>query len=696
MPRTAPTPPRGGRPRPPLSAAGRAGRVLVPLLALLALSGPAFAAEPMVMKPQYRATVDRGVMVPMRDGKRLYADVIRPDAPGRFPVIIEYHPYRRGQHEPHVYFAERGFIGVRLDVRGTGGSDGINTDEYHPQEQLDGVDAVEWFAAQPYSSGSVGMFGWSYGGFTALQVAMQQPPHLKAIIPIYATDYRYSDDCHYTRGGNMRLYYDVGCYGGSMVALNALPPYPELPNWQELWKERLEKNEPYLLKWMHQQVDGPYWRPASVRPHYDKVKCPTYLMAGWHDGYVNAMLRMYTKLDAPKKLLVGPWVHKRPDTSVPGPRIDYLNECCRFFAQHLRGEDTGIMSEPAVTSFMQDRVPPVRTLDSLPGSWRSDADFPVAGTRELRFDLAGDGRLAMDAGARDRPQSELTYAYDPAVGVASRYWSAGMMPHYLAADQREDEARSLVFTSGPMEKDVRILGWPRVVVHAAATASVVSFVAKLSDVAPDGTSALISDGSLNGTRRDSLADPEAMEPGRFYQLEIPMTPTGWKLAAGHRLRLAISSGDFPNLWPTPEQAEVTLRHGGDRPSHVILPAVPESVLPAVTFLPSPAPEQAKLTFEELSPLTVIHDQFSDRVMVRKERENVFRTWVDRRHPADTTIIATHSYQVDQEGDAIKAVAEVAVRSDSTHFHIDIHLTVTKNGQPYFEKKWSGKELRRML
>ena len=191
--------------------------------------------------------------------------------------------------------AERGFIGVRLDVRGTGGSDGTNTDEYVRQEQEDGYDAVEWLAKQSYSNGNVGMFGTSYGGFTSLQVAMNRPPHLKAIAPMYATDYRYTDDCHYTRGGNMRMYYDVGTYGGSMVGMNALPPLPDLtgPDWADIWRERLNKNEPYLLKWLKNQLDNPYWHGASLRPDYGRIQCPVYVIAGWRDGYANAMMRVF-------------------------------------------------------------------------------------------------------------------------------------------------------------------------------------------------------------------------------------------------------------------------------------------------------------------------------------------------------------------------------------------------------------------
>ena len=240
-----------------------------------------------VMKPKYKVRIERNIRIPMRDGAHLSADLIRPDADGRFPMIMEYHPYRkddisRGGFDAHWYFAERGFIGVRLDVRGTGTSDGVNTDEYVPQEQLDGYDAIEWLAKQPYSNGNVGMFGTSYGGFTALQVAMHQPPSLKAIVPLYATDDRCTDDCHYSRGGNMRMYYDVGTYGGSMVGMNALPPLPELAgaDWAETWKSRLEKNEPYLLTWLKNQVDGEYWRRASLRPGYDRIKCPVFHIAG--------------------------------------------------------------------------------------------------------------------------------------------------------------------------------------------------------------------------------------------------------------------------------------------------------------------------------------------------------------------------------------------------------------------------------
>jgi uncharacterized protein len=572
------------------------------LMSLSSLSLPVLLAaaadgtKPVILKPTYKVRIERAVMIPMRDGKRLSADLIRPDAEGRFPAIMMYHPYRkddvgRGGVGEHYYFAERGFVAVRLDARGTGSSEGTNTDEYLPQEQEDGYDAVEWLAQQPWSNGSVGMYGASYSGFTALQVALHRPPHLKAIVPVYATDDRYTDDCHYTPGGNMRMYYDVGSYGGWMVAMNALPPLPELvgPRWAELWQQRLEHNEPYLLKWMKHQVDGPYWRNGSLRPGYDRIQCPVFLIAGWRDGYPNPMLRMYTHLKVPKKLWVGPWVHTLPHGSVPGPRIDWINEASRCFAHWLRGEKTGIMDESPVSFYMQEYARPDRTLDITPGQWRNDTDFPVADTKEMSFYLGEGGKLASQAEASPR-QDYDEYEYLATVGVSNGFWSGGGIPFYLPDDQRADEAYSLTFTTEPIREELNLLGWPKVILHGSSSARVATFVAKLADVAPDGHSALIVDGSFNGTRRKSYTEPSPLTPGEIYELNIPMWPTGWVLKPGHRLRLAISSSDFPNLWPTPEPARNRIYRGGCYPSRgdstnsAAVEAAPTPILatPAVT------------------------------------------------------------------------------------------------------------------
>jgi putative CocE/NonD family hydrolase len=203
---------------------------------------------------------------------------------------------------PHHYFAARGYVGVRLDVRGTGSSEGVTGDEYSPAEQQDAVDAIAWLAAQPWCTGAVGMFGISYGGFTSLQAATHAPPALRAIIPMHASDDRYTDDCHY--GGGALRDYDTGRYGNRMLGWNALPPDPEVvgADWERIWDARLRGNEPWLLEWLRHQVDGPYWRSGSVRPDYARIRCPVFAIGGFRDGYVNAPLRLLQHCRAPGRI----------------------------------------------------------------------------------------------------------------------------------------------------------------------------------------------------------------------------------------------------------------------------------------------------------------------------------------------------------------------------------------------------------
>lgn len=667
----------------------------------------------------YKVRTVRGVIIPMRDGVKLSVDLVRPEQEGKFPIVMEYSPYRRSSlFGWQTWFAERGFVAAFLNARGTGGSEGINTDEYTVGEQLDGYDAVEWLARQPWSNGNVGMIGLSYGGFTAIQVAMHRPPHLKAIIPIYATDDRYTDDCHYSQGGNMRMPVDVGAYAGFMVAMNALPPYPEVagPAWAKIWKHRLENNEPYLLKWMKEQVDGPYWRNGSLRPDYGRIQCPVFLIAGWHDAYASAQLRMFKHLTVPKKILCGPWVHYTPDSSVPGPRIDAFNEAARFFAHWLKGEDTGLMREPPVSIYMQEYATPDRTLDIIPGHWRNDPDLPVPGSKDLPLYLAANNVLAKQPNTSQTGESD-EYEYHPTVGVTNAYWSSGAIKYALAEDQRPDEAYSLVYTSAPFEQEVKLLGWPQVIVHASSSARVATFVAKLSNVAPDGHSALITDGSLNGTRRASYTDPTPMTPGEIYELRIPMLPTGWVVKPGHRLRLAISSSDFPNLWPTPERARNSIHRSKSYLSRLILPVVPDSKLPPPQFRPaqnSASPGGAP-QFERLDhgPNTqqVLYDQITGDVSVLRHvvlstliegnlgsliREFTFRCSASSRDPAHSSIVAMHRFELKREDGTIEAKADSAIRATKDAFHIIINLNVTRNGMPFFNKQWTASEPRRLL
>ena len=350
----------------------------------------------------------RNVWIPMSDGVRLAADVYAPagpaaDAhPGPWPVVVDYIPYRKDELRPqlldtYIGLARAGYPVVRIDIRGTGASEGVNVDEYTPQEQADGVEAIEWLAAQPWCDGHVNLNGISYGGFTALQLAALQPPHLTSIIPIDFTDDRYTDDCHY-RGGLPRMYYDISWYGTRMIAWGAMPSDPDAVTggWASTWEEHIARNEPYLLNWLRHQVDGPYWRNGSVGDGR-AIRCPTFLIGGWVDGYMNAPLRLFQNLTCPKKVLIGPWNHALPDAAIPGPRIDYVREMVRWLDYWNRGIDTGIMDEPPVQVFVQHWQPVVVDRIDSAGEWRSEVSWPAPGANERTLHLASGGRLAADA-----------------------------------------------------------------------------------------------------------------------------------------------------------------------------------------------------------------------------------------------------------------------------------------------------------
>ena len=522
----------------------------------------------------------KNVMVPMSDGTHLAMDLHVPECEDwertPQPLLLEYIPYRKDDSAPYTPyqndFAKNGFIGARLDCRGTGSSEGINTDEYTEQEQLDAVEAIEWIAQQPWSTGKIGMIGASYGGFTCVQVAAHKPSHLTTIIPIYFTDDRYTDDCHY-RGGAWRCYYDIGAYGISMVGMNAMPPYPEYSGerWADVWEQHLENNTPYILEWLAHQTDGPYWRPGSIRGRYEDVACPVFMIGGWRDGYPNPPLRCFEHLDVPKRMLIGPWNHARPNVAVPGPRIDYIAEVVRWCDHWLKGEENGVMEEAPINVYVQSYDEPHADRLDTTGYWRLEHELAPEGSEAVTYRLGEGECLSRDTSGGETGSD--AYEYRPTVGIAGGLWSGGV-PFGLPSDQRVDEIHSLNYTTDPLTESTEIFGRPTMKLFVSSTAPVMCFVGRLCDVAPDGTSALVCSGVLNATRRNSLEDPEPLEAGETYELDIELDATAWRFEAGHRIRLSVCSADFPNLWPTPYEGTNRIYRGGDASSQLILPSVP--------------------------------------------------------------------------------------------------------------------------
>lgn len=671
-------------------------------------------------------TVRWDVRIPVRDGLELAANLWLPvpghGAPGEtFPAILEMIPYgkdswrRNGDTGRGEWFAARGFALCRLDVRGTGGSPGVATDEYEDDQTADGFDAVEWLAAQPWCNGNVGMWGISWGGFTAIQVAMLRPPHLRAILPMYATDDRYRDDVH-IRGGCVTAS-EKSQYAVSQLGMNAMPPLPAVREpgwrdgpWREAWRERLEATPPWLFAWMREQTDGPYWRRGSLAPHYDALDCAVFTVAGWNDSYVDPAFRMQEHCRAiPIRTLVGNWVHSFPDDAYPGPNLNWLHEAVRFFGAHLRGEATGWDEEPALTWFEHAWAEPEAFPVAWPGRWRSAAAVPVPGTEASALRL-GAGTLAADGPFLDGSD---TLPHRATVGTSGPLsWGAGGAPNGLARDLRPDEAHGLVYTSAPLDAPVSVIGVPEAVLHVSATMPVAACVVRLSEVAPSGVSALVAQGVLNLTHRDSDSEPAPIEPGRVYEVAIPMRATGYRFSRGHRVRLTVHTALWPILWPTPHPGELRVHRGPSTPSRLVLPVLPDDVAtlepPAFDLTPAgvrdvgggedepwtwdvagdPTTGEVAVTIGEGGASTLEDGSrvySAERLVLRSSDAAPARTRLD------TDVV--YAWTGPDFDVSIRATGSIA--SDEAAFDVAVDLDVELDGEPFFTRRWAERIPRRL-
>lgn len=662
--------------------------------------------------------IRRNVRIPTRDGLTLSADLYLPAAVrdgARVPVILEMIPYRKDDWRyatdlaRMTYLAQHGYAGCRLDVRGTGSSDGVALDEYTQAETDDGVDAVAWLAAQPWCTGKVGMWGISYGGFTAIQVAKARPPALKAIVPMYATDDRYLLDVHYI--GGVKTVSEMAQYAVSQVAMNALPPTPAYAgdDWQAQWRARLEATPPWTLEWLRQQQDGPYWRRGSLAPDYGAITCAMFLIGGWNDGYTDSVLRMLEHCtNAPRKGLIGNWVHSLPDSAYPGPNIDWLHAMVRFFDHWLKGVGNGVMSEPMLTYLQREFTMPEAFPPTQNGGWQSTSAYPTSPRTTQTWYLHA-GALATSPPADSRVDH---YPHRPTLGTrASLCFGGGMGPNGLARDLRPDEAESLTFTSTPLDAPLDVLGFPEVELWLRVTAPTANVVVRLTDVAPDGTSALVATGVLNLTHRDGHDAPELLDSDTIYRVSVPLKATGYRFLPGQRLRVSIASGWWPVLWPSPYRADNFVHTGPDTPACLRLPLLPpdREALPPPRFKTTPADLLTVGTWSGEPPVwEIIEDVLGDAVTVRVRDGDETRlpggmaiytaeelTMTARRQdPADVTLQNSVVYRLDDGTHATDVRADGTFQSDATHFHFAVDLTVHLDGAEFFRRNWREAVARR--
>jgi uncharacterized protein len=697
--------------------------------------------------PRYATDVRWDARIPVRDGLELSANLWLPVPPAgdpveRVPAILEMIPYGKDNWRRNAdtargeWLAARGFALCRLDVRGTGSSPGIADDEYTVAETQDGYDAVEWLAAQPWCNGNVGMWGISYGGFTSIQVAALRPPHLRAILPMYATDDRYRDDVH-IRGGCVTA--SEKCqYAVSQLGMNAMPPHPPFLGdaWREAWLARLEQTPPWLMAWIREQTDGPYWRRGSLAPDYGSLGCAVFQVAGWTDAYVDAAFRIQERCvnAASVRTLVGNWVHAFPDDAYPGPNLDWLHELVRFFDRYLKDVDNGWEREPALVWYEHEWAEPEPFPASWPGRWRAAPAVPVPGilARELRL---GPGRLelgplgpgspgptpeagaidsvhaAPEAGASDSVDAVPHRATTGTSGALS--WGAGGSPNGLARDLRPDELRGLVYTTGELTDAVSVIGQPEAVLHLSATMPVATCVVRLSEVSPSGVSSLVATGVLNLTHRRSDTDPAPMPVGGPpEEVRIPLRTTGYRFSPGHRIRLTVLTSYWPVLWPSPFPGELRVHRGPAAPSRLVLPVLPDNVVlpPVPAFRTDPVELREVGSYEEDVPEWRIEEDVlrgTTRVTIfdggGSAQEDGSRLYSSERlvltaadgDPARATLESDVVYRWSGFGAQADITARGSIASDASAFDVTVALDVRLDGEAFFAREWRERIPRRL-
>jgi hypothetical protein len=513
--------------------------------------------------------------IPTRDGVRVSARLWLPEgAPA--PAVLECIPYRkRDLYRLYDDFwgktlAEAGIAFVRLDVRGSGESEGVMTDEYSDAELRDCEEAIAWIAKQAWCSGAVGMRGLSWGGINTLQVAARRPPALKAIMPMGCCDRRYTDDAHYIGGTLGRTNFQWGTLFKSVMA-RAPDPAIVGDQWRSMWQARLEATPPILATWLQHQREDDYWKRESVAFDPDLVGrksdagIPAYLVSGWSDTYQVSVLRLLATMRGPSKALIGPWGHTYPYTAQPKD-LDWAKEEVRWWRHWLAGDATGIMDEPRLRVFMPYATASETKGREIPGRWIAETSWPNR-PRLLRYHLN-----AGSLGVTPVKGPAIVHRNGDIVGTTKPEWL-----DRLPIEQSHDDKRSLVFDSEALAEPLEILGTPEVRIQVASDVSVATLMVRLTELRPDGTSWLVTWAALNLTRRDSMAAPKPLEHGKTYTVPANLRTVAHRFNTGSKIRLAISEGSWPMLWPSPVTPTLTFPAGV---STLDLPARPVELTPA--------------------------------------------------------------------------------------------------------------------
>lgn len=651
------------------------------------------------------------IWIPMKDGTKLSAKIWLPEGAEKTPVpaILEYLPYRKNDFTflrdsiRHPYFAGHGYASIRVDIRGSGDSDGILYDEYLPREQEDALEILEWIEAQPWSTGKVGMIGKSWGGFNGLQVASHQPKQLKAVITLCSTDDRFADDVHYM-GGNI-LASDMLWWSSTMLAYNARPADPAYvgDEWKDKWLNRLEKTPPFVEEWLTHQRRDHYWKQGSVCENYSSMTVPVFAVGGWADGYTNAIFRLLENLKGPKKGLIGPWAHEYPEVAVPGPAIGFLQECLRWWDHWLKDKDTGMMDEPILRAWMQDYVPPEVDYEERPGRWIEEQSWPAPSIETKRYFL--DKSNLLDQWDKE---NKVNISSVQQHGLYSGVWCPFGQPGDLASDQRMEDGLSVTFISEVLKEEMELLGFPNMKMTVSSDQKEAMIAVRLCDIAPDGASTLISWGMMNLNHLKGHEHPKDLVPGEKYIVDVQLNVVGQKVPSGHKLQVCVSPTYWPHAWPSKKPVTLTLftdkntklelpiRHRADNEAERWPFQAPEAAAVAKKEVLRKEKRERVIQYNLLSKEWVL-DDFSDEG-ARKIIENGVEYGSTNRNvytikegdPLSAKATCKWSLTVGRGEWQTRLETSSQMTSDLEYFYLKNIVTAFESDQEIFSKTWDKK------
>ncbi|MBG9983620.1 CocE/NonD family hydrolase [Aerococcaceae bacterium DSM 111022] len=630
--------------------------------------------------------------ITLSDGTRLSAKIWQPHGMEQSKgTILEYLPYRKDDFTAlrdeirHKYFAGHGFTSIRIDIRGTGDSDGILFDEYTEQEQLDGIEVIDWITKQPWSNGHVGMIGKSWGGFNGLQLAARQPEALKAVISLCSTDDRYADDVHY-RGGVL-MASEMLWWASTMFAYNGRPAFHQFVggDWYKNWLARMDQTPPYVEEWVSHQTRDAFWKHGSICEDYSKVKIPVLTLSGWADGYTNAVDRLYNNLESPKKAIIGPWAHEFPDIAIPGPNFGYLQECIAWFEKWFVDDQSSVEHTDTYSIYLQNSVKPQTSYDYREGVW---LDYKNATTQNI--DVLG-------------PQNEIiriknNIEHGMYGGVFCPFGQDGEMP----GDQTSENglATTLRVDFGD---ELRIGGQPIAKLRLKSNVKEANIHVRLTDVHPDGQRTLITKGQLNLNHYKSHEFPEDLPIDSYIDVEFKLDIIGYVLPKDHKLEISLSPSYWPLMWPSKEIADLTVDLGG---SQLLIPHLTQfdEIKPQFEKIEMATPLPKEVIEEGSRTREIRHDLVNDVWTIDDYAKEGLRTLphlgitygtvnhntyaLKNGDPLSATVTSDWDITVSDRDIDTRTVTHSKMSCDADNFYLYNEIIGYNEGSRVFFKSWN--------